>query len=203
MIGTSTPSLLFIRACVIFLNNVTIGSILYCALIPLVVRFWDEYRLPLLLECWAGAETAFYVFFFVPYKKYLQRDAVHPAPMSRAEREALFQRCTKSVSDPETYLSRWFFGAQPQDIRLDNVREFISWAFFDTTKVSPQDEDELESYVKGTESMLGRRLPAGRGSAKSLRLTLGKVDFLHRSLLWYSVRCLPHHPLPWPSLTGM
>jgi pimeloyl-ACP methyl ester carboxylesterase len=45
--------------------------------------------------------------------------------------------------------------------------------------------------VRATENLLGREIPLGKGSAKSLRLTLDKVDCLHRSLLWYLVRHSP------------
>jgi hypothetical protein len=51
-----------------------------------------------------------------------------------------------------------------------------------------EDEGEVEGYVNAMEKLLGRDIPSGKGSAKSLRLTVDKVDCLHRSLLWYLVR---------------
>jgi len=45
--------------------------------------------------------------------------------------------------------------------------------------------------VGATEKLLERDLPSGKGRARSLRLTLDRVDFLHRSLLWYLVRHQP------------
>ncbi len=44
------------------------------------------------------------------------------------------------------------------------------------------DEEELERYVRGLESLLKRILEAGRGDARCFKLTLEKVDMLHRSL---------------------
>lgn len=49
------------------------------------------------------------------------------------------------------------------------------------------DDEELEEYVDRFEILLGRKLALGRGSAVPLRLTLDKVNMLHRSLLWYLV----------------
>jgi hypothetical protein len=37
------------------------------------------------------------------------------------------------------------------------------------------------------EKLLGRKLEAGMGNAKCLRLTLDKVDMLHQSLMQYLV----------------
>ena len=50
-----------------------------------------------------------------------------------------------------------------------------------------RDEDEVEDYVRALEKLLGRNIPLGKGSAKSLRLTLDKVNCFHRSLFWYLV----------------
>ena len=49
------------------------------------------------------------------------------------------------------------------------------------------DDEEIEEYIGEMEKLLGRKLEAGRGNAKCLRLTLDKVDMLHRSLMWYLV----------------
>jgi hypothetical protein len=45
------------------------------------------------------------------------------------------------------------------------------------------DEDEVEGYIKGVEKLLGTDIPLGKGRAKSLRLIVYKVDYLHCSLL--------------------
>ncbi|KAF5680537.1 hypothetical protein FDENT_8359 [Fusarium denticulatum] len=46
-------------------------------------------------------------------------------------------------------------------------------------------DDELEEYIEQLEELLGRKLEPGRGDAKCLRMTLDKVEMLHRSLTWY------------------
>jgi len=49
------------------------------------------------------------------------------------------------------------------------------------------DDEELEEYVVATEKLLGRPIQQGRGDATCLRLTLDRVEMLHRSLIWYFV----------------
>jgi len=93
------------------------------------------------------------------------------------------------VENPEKYLSQWFLGAEEGHIKRENVKEFIRWAFLNAGPAVNEDEDEreVESYISALEKLLGRDIPLGKGSAKSLRLTMDKVDCLHRSLLWYLV----------------
>jgi hypothetical protein len=188
MIGTSTAEYIFIRGCIFFLHNIAPASLLYCALLlfPLQTTL-PVYRLPLPIEAWLVAEATFFTVFFLPYKYYLQSPAIHPELPSREERAKLFERCNATVKDPEKYLSQWFLGAQEENIKRENVKEFIRWAFLNSEQARSEDEDEVEGYVKAIEKLLGRDIPPGKGSAKCLRLTVDKVDCLHRSLLWYFV----------------
>jgi hypothetical protein len=144
-------------------------------------------RLPLAIECWLTAEAVSYSIFYLPFRYYLQLPAIHPDPLSREEREKLFTRCWATVTDPEKYLSQWFRGARMEEIKRENVREFIQWAFFNTEQVAEEDGEEVETYLDETERLLGRELPLGRGNAKSIRLTLDSVGCSHRSLFWYFV----------------
>ena len=93
------------------------------------------------------------------------------------------------MKDPEKYLSQWFLGAKEENIKRENVKEFVRWAFLNAGQAENEDGDEgeVEGYVEAMGKLLGRDIPAGKGSAKSLRLTVDKVDCLHRSLLWYLV----------------
>jgi hypothetical protein len=188
MIGTSTAEYIFIRSCILFLHNIAPASLLYCAflLCPLPTAL-SVYGLPLPIKAWLVAEATFFIVFFLPYKYHLQSPAIHPALPSREERAKLFERCNATVKDPEKYLSQWFLGAQEEQIKRENVKEFIRWAFLNTEQTKNEDEAEVEGYVKAMEKLLGRDLPSGKGNAKSLRLTVDKVDCLHRSILWYFV----------------
>ena len=73
-------------------------------------------------------------------------------------------------------------------VKRENVKEFFRWAFLNTDVDDPTYDDEVEEYVKSIELGTGLNFEDGRADVKCLRLTLDKVDALHRSLVWYSVR---------------
>jgi hypothetical protein len=62
------------------------------------------------------------------------------------------------------------------------VKEFYRWAFLNTRVYDPIDEEELEEYVEKFEETHGWKLEPGFGNANCLRLTLGQVNMVHRSL---------------------
>ncbi|EEU38190.1 uncharacterized protein NECHADRAFT_101499 [Fusarium vanettenii 77-13-4] len=138
------------------------------------------------------SKGTFYAFIYRPYLRRLKRNAVHPSPLSREERRVLFDRCFRNVSSPESYLTWWFLGADPDDIRRDNIKEFLLWAFFERGDGSVDEPDEavdeeLEQYVTLLEERLGRKIPSGRGNVQSLRLTLDKITATYRGLAWYVI----------------
>jgi hypothetical protein len=193
MIGTSTTEYVFIRGCILFLHNIAPASLLYCLLLlinPLLPQALHVYRASLPIEAWIIAEAAFFLIVFLPLKYCLQRPAIHPELLSREERGKLFERCNATVEDPERYLSQWLLGAKKEHVKREDVKEFMRWAFLNSGQVNKDKEyeDEIECYVRAMEKLLGREIPPGKGGAKSLRLTLDKVDCLHRSLVWYFVR---------------
>lgn len=67
------------------------------------------------------------------------------------------------------------------------MSDFLCWAFLNKGSYGPEDEEELEEYTNKTESVLGRRLESGRGSAIPLRISIDEVKTLYRSLFWYLV----------------
>lgn len=143
------------------------------------------------------SETIFYVSTYGYRKYYLQRPASHPQPPGKHEREELFRRCFNSSTDVSTTLSRWFLGAPIEELKRDNITEWIQWAFFNTDANDPLFEDEVDSYVMQLESRLGMHFLPGRADIRCIRLTMDKVDTLHRSLTWYTVsntvaQRLPH-----------
>lgn len=116
-------------------------------------------------------------------------------------------------------MSRWFLGARSWEVRRENVKEFFGWALLykgdDKAHKSAQrvvrdgpegeeeaievdeevsrkaeEEKELDEYVDGVQTLLGRSIAPGRGPAKCLRLTVDEVRMLHRPLVWYLVCCL-------------
>ncbi|KAK0649016.1 hypothetical protein B0T16DRAFT_309089, partial [Cercophora newfieldiana] len=141
-------------------------------------------------------ETAFAIFIYSPHKSRLKRLAEHPPPLTREEREALFERCIANIPDLERYLLLWFLGADPAEIKRDNVRDFILWAFFDRDGGNPtpyadeplsDQDEELDAYIHRVETLLGRALPPGRGSAAPLRLTIDPISIRYHSIIWYAI----------------
>jgi hypothetical protein len=195
MIGTSTFDFYFIRACIIGLHYLAPLCILYCIVIVALYGIGAaRYPVPLVVELTAVAETLFYLLTCLQYRAYLQREALHPPILSKIERKELFDLCHENIPDPETYLSKWFLGASLTDIKRENLKDFFLWAFFNRDGPPGDDNAELEEYIDAVEQLLGRKIEPGRGSAQCLRLTLDRVDMLHRSLIWYWV-CRPWQPL--------
>jgi hypothetical protein len=103
-------------------------------------------------------------------------------------RKALFNQCAEHVPNPEHYLTKWFKDAPLSEIKRENLKEFYRWSFLDTGVANPRDDLELEEYVQKFEEYSGHKLEPGYGSARAIRLTLDKVDMVHRPLVWYLVR---------------
>ncbi|KAF1969972.1 hypothetical protein BU23DRAFT_571041 [Bimuria novae-zelandiae CBS 107.79] len=213
MIGTSIPAYLFIRTCIFALRLITPLSIFFCSL---SIAEPPQSGFTRFLLVWAILETAFWLLVFLPRKRALQAEASHPSPLDREERKALFWKCWEWIPEPEAYVSRWFLGARSWEVRRENVREFFRWALLyksaedvqqearrgesggieregeaievdEEVTRKAEEERELEEYVDGVQTMLGRQLLPGKGPAKSLRLTVDEVKMLHRPFLWYLI----------------
>ncbi len=191
MINNTPLWYIFIRTCVIFLHYLTPTCILYAG-ISVALRGLSVLRNPplpiLAIEVLAIAETLFYICFFLPYRRYFQNDggAQHPATLSRSERKALFEKCNAQIRDCDSYLSKWLLGADPKEIKRGNLEEFILWAFLNRHGPAGDDKEEVEEYILLHERTMGRRFEEGYNTnIRSLRLTLEKVDMLHRSLVWF------------------
>ncbi|KAK3385419.1 hypothetical protein B0H63DRAFT_394603 [Podospora didyma] len=146
-------------------------------------------------------EAIYALTLYLPHKRRLDRLATHPAPLSPSERAALFAKCAANVPDWERYLRVWFLGADWHDIKAENVREFLLWAFFDRDApphpevvISRQEYDALDAEVskcmRQIEGFLGREFAPGRGSATAFRLTLDPVEIRYHSVLWYAIVAL-------------
>jgi len=174
---------IFVRSSIIGLRSVTPLAFLYCfyciATRPrsIAQRTLGAYAL---LEC------LFYLFVFLPLKKFLQQPATHPKAHTREERQTLYKRCIATVPNPEAYIGGWFRHGDLDEIKQDNMREFLTWSLWHGES-DEVDEDELQEYIDSTGEMLGRTFEPGRGKAKCLKVTMDEVGMLHRPLLWYLV----------------
>lgn len=195
MINNSWAEYVFIRICIFALQSIPLVSLAYCFSLAFTSFFtnYEFYRVSRALEVVFLTESFFFLFCFLPYRIWLQQEAIHPPAPSREERAILYQRCSDNITDPEAYLQKWFLGADIRDIRKENVKEFFLWAFFNRGGPPGDDDEELEEYIGVLERQLGREIPEGRGNAKCLRLTLDEVVMSHRSLIWYCVCILMLH----------
>lgn len=206
MLDHSPLNWVAIRACIVLLQHtplieLAILSVLIIAQTLGLQRLSSRTYLTsvYVLTFLLSLELIFYIFLYRRHLHRLRDDAEHPAPLTRKQREELFEKCAVNIPDAEEYLRQWFLGARAEDIRRENVREFILWAFFDRHDTDgdgpirgpgPDDDDvteELESYITRTEELLGHKFPPGRGPATCLRLTLDAVEQRRRSLLWYVI----------------
>ncbi|KAF5690981.1 alpha beta hydrolase fold family [Fusarium circinatum] len=169
MIGTSFGEWVFIRLSIAFFRYTPLIYIFLILFLPLI-------------------QPVSVVF---PFR--LKRNADHPPALSRQDRKALFERCFGNVPSLEIYLRWWFLDADPNEIRRENVREFILWAFFERGHGSGFGDDEetveeeVEHYLSLVEQRLGRKFEEGRGNVKSLRLTIDGITTTYRSLVWYII----------------
>jgi hypothetical protein len=188
MIGTSTFDLYLIRSCIFLLYYIAPLCILFCA--ANVFFYGIKAALSpvaLVIESIAISEVLFYLLVYRTYRIRLQREARHPPALSRPERKSLFLQCNANIPNGEAYLQKWFLGAPASEIKRDNLKDFFLWAFFNREGPPGNDDEELEEYITLTEELLGRDIKPGRGSAECLRLTLDRVDMMHRTLVWYLV----------------
>ncbi|PSN75522.1 hypothetical protein BS50DRAFT_478254 [Corynespora cassiicola Philippines] len=190
MIGTSIPEYIFIRISILALRLITPLSIFYCAY---SIADPPSSGAGKALLTWCVIETAFWLLVYLPRKRSLQASAHHPPPLTCEERKSLFWKCWDHIPNPEYYVSKWFLGARPYEVRRDNVKDFFRWALLNRGndelkgQARGEEEEELNEYVDGIQTMLGRTIEPGKGNAKGLRLTVDEVKMQHRPFLWYMI----------------
>ncbi|KAF5539740.1 alpha beta hydrolase fold family [Fusarium napiforme] len=193
MIGTSFGEWVFIRLSIAFFRYTPLIYIFLILFLPLIQPVSVVFPFVCVLLAALLAEAVFYLFIYRPYLQRLKRDADHPTALSRQDRNALFERCFGNVPSLEIYLRWWFLDADPKEIRRENVREFMLWAFFERGNGSGFVDDEeavdeeVERYLGLVEQRLGRKFEEGRGNVKSLRLTIDGITTTYRSLVWYII----------------
>ncbi|KAK3949730.1 hypothetical protein QBC32DRAFT_30871 [Pseudoneurospora amorphoporcata] len=227
MVDDTLPRLIFIRICIFLLQWAPLMETVLL-LTAVTLRYPPSHPVPysqqiasfipssllttltspttiLLFAALLTTEVIYMTALYLPHKSSLKHEAVHPPLPGRKEREELFGRALESTTDWGEYLKLWFLGADVEEVKRENLREFLLWAFFDRdgeTKGDNQDiAEELERYLVKIEALLGRKLPPGRGTATSLRLTFDAIETRYRSVVWYGVIALldlvTHGVLAW------
>ncbi|EWZ97467.1 hypothetical protein FOWG_01933 [Fusarium oxysporum f. sp. lycopersici MN25] len=193
MIGTSFGEWVFVRLSIAFFRYTPLIYIFLILFLPLIQPVSVVFTFVCVLLAALLAEVVFYLSIYRPYLQRLKRDADHPPALSRQDRNTLFERCFGNVPSLEIYLRWWFLDADPREIRRENVREFILWAFFERSDGTGLAEDgqavegEVEHYLSLVEQRLGRKFEEGWGNVKSLRLTIDGITTTYRSLVWYII----------------
>ncbi|KAK7914978.1 alpha beta hydrolase fold family protein [Apiospora marii] len=190
MIGNSLGELLFIRLCILLLQYGT--PILLAGLATATaLGGWDALTHPAseIAIGYVLLDALYFLLIWLPWNRRLRDEVDHQPALSHADRRALFLRCEAHVPDFDRYLRLWFLGADPSEIRRDNVRDFVLWAFFDRRPGAESDDEaaEAEDFLDRIEGRLGRELPAGRGRAQGLRLTFDDIEARYRSFVWYVI----------------
>lgn len=190
MIGKSLHQYVFIRVCIFLLQYATPLCLL--ALLGIhtsLDRTIFTTTTSNVLLLYSVIDIAYYFFIWIPYNRRLDDEARHPPPLSPGDRREIFEKVINHIGDFERYLSLWFLGADETEIKRDNVREFILWAFFDTSKecTNEQDVAEADTYVDTFERRLGREIEPGRGNARALLLTLDAVETRYRTFFWFLI----------------
>lgn len=175
MLNPTPHELVFIRLCILAIQYAPVLYIFLPAPFNLIALL---------------TELSYYLLIYRPFQSRLAHPAHHPSD-TRHERETLFARVLENIPDPDHYLTGWTLGADVEQIKKENVRDFIRWAFADrdqpvTGPHADEDiDDELEGYLQKTENLLSHPLPPGRGTAIPLRLTYDAIETRYRTLVWY------------------
>lgn len=133
-------------------------------------------------------ETAFYLFWFLPYRSHLLKQAPYrPPPLTQDQRKALFQAALDFVPDVEQWIRKWMRNAHADDIRRENLKDWLLWMLFEHDGPAGDYNHELEDFIDQLEQRLEARIKPGRGEAEALRPSFDPLPMRHRSLLYYAV----------------
>lgn len=188
LVGLSKPELIFVRVTAVLLiypGLICAGYFVLAALaggVPAIAHPFSIF-----IEVYGAIEILWYLFWFLPFKHRLQKPGLAASQMTREERRALFTQGIDFVPDLENYVRGWFNKAHMEDIRRDNLRDWLLWSLFGREGIYGEDTDELEEYIVELEERMAVTFKKGRGDAKPLRLSFDPIKMTHRSLLFYSV----------------
>src|SRR6266404_1157999 len=162
MIGQTRLEYIFIRLSILVLRLIAPLSIVYLAASwSAGIFLWSP-----LFGVYALIEALFYLLVYLPRHSLLQRvrishvitaieahpplpyqDTEHPPRLSRAERDALFHSCAKSMTTES--ITSWFLHSSGGRILRDNIAEWLLWALFSarSSEVLEEWEEELDNYI--------------------------------------------------------
>ena len=200
MLKDSLLARVFIVGSIYGLRAIAPLSIGYC-ICRLSGLTWTKSRLLTgLADTYAASESVFFLFVYLPRKWWLNRPAVAQNSLPTAEkRKQLFLKTLRATTDPRGYLSGWFKGVSVEELRREDVKDFISWRLWNRLRRPDEggdgnglndDENELDEYVAMLEERLLHTFPPGRSGKTSMAVTFEPLPMVHRPLIWYLVRGL-------------
>lgn len=155
------------------------------------------------LQLWLVAEFLFY-FYYVFTKRNLEQRIFVSKP-TPGDSKKILNRCLRAMMDSSCSTEQlrehkrkavrgWFRSKSHDDdnfqIHKGNVREWIAWAFFESTEeeLASVESDEVDEMIKSVEAWLQEDFPEGYNSTVvSLRLNLDPINSIHRPLIYYAV----------------
>jgi hypothetical protein len=145
-------------------------------------RYWF-----IALWAWSAVELVFYAYqWWLEWT--IRRMKPNPPPLDPQMRRQLLQHTWEHISDPYTFISRWFLQTPHTELGKENCLEWLAWAFFGKhiEHLEPEERDELHSITK--DLMEGIDLKEGKSySAKSMRHNIDPISILPRPLAAYVV----------------
>lgn len=175
-----------IRAGILFFRSITplclVHSVLFLAGYAPVFTI-HGYRLR--FEIITIPESLFYLVFYIPKSRSLQKPALEGTQLTRQERRDLFEKFWSSVPDIDYFLSTWFRGAPADQVKRDDIKLWLEWAFFNRFSIVADDELELDEYVNTIEERFGKRFEEASGSHLPVRPTVDHINIQHRPLSYY------------------
>ncbi|EKX54917.1 hypothetical protein GUITHDRAFT_99568 [Guillardia theta CCMP2712] len=115
-----------------------------------------------------------------------------PEPLSRDVRE-LWELCLMTGAEgPREFLSGWFYGADFERIRREDMHDFLAWATFSSTpdRLEKESKRLLEDVLQLIEERTGssfRPRSAGESPLPCMRFNIEPLQFTHKPLLYYAV----------------
>ncbi len=141
-----------------------------------------------ILDFYAGAESLFYLLVYIPRRQWLNHPAPPRSPLpSREERREAFLKTWECTPNPYAYVSLWFKGVPLEALCEEDIKDWLSWAFWNKTKRSLVDEQELDEYFMQTQRVLNHKFPGGQSGNSASAVTFEPLHMQHRPLIWYSI----------------
>jgi hypothetical protein len=192
IVNKTWPEYIAMRVLIIFMRDLPWLCLLYWFVVFALGGITAiSHPVSIVIEVIGAIEILFYLFFFLPYKYYLDsRPPYKPPPMTRTQRAALIYKSLDLVPDMQTFLRKWMMNAHLEDIRRDNVKDWLLWALFEQDSkdgIRPDVDSELDQYLQEAENRIGVKLSPGRGDSEAIRLPIDPVLIQHRTLLFYTV----------------